>query len=182
MSVAAAADGVTALRGAAMTFRRGRLAAAVRRRCGIAHCPTSNNFLGSGLFRFGDAKRAPRPVRVALATDVGGGTTLSMLATMGEAYKVARHTGFGLTPAQAFWLATGGAAEALDLTGTVGGLTPGTMPTSPCSPGRDTAARLPDAVLRIAVRNAGRADDAGRRSRHPPTWVAGGLRMSAKPR
>ena len=91
----------------------------------IAHCPTSNNFLGSGHFRFGDAKRAPRPVRVALATDVGGGTTLSMLATMAEAYKVARHTGFGLTPIQAFWLATGGGAEALDLAGKVGGLTPG---------------------------------------------------------
>jgi len=91
----------------------------------VAHCPTSNNFLGSGLFRLGAAKRAPRPVRVALATDVGGGTTLSMLATMGEAYKVARHTGFGLTAAQAFWLATSGGAEALDLAGTVGGLAPG---------------------------------------------------------
>jgi guanine deaminase len=91
----------------------------------VAHCPTSNNFLGSGLFCIGDAKRAPRPARVALATDVGGGTTLSMLATMAEAYKVARHTGFGLTPAQAFWLATGGGAEALDLAGTIGGLTPG---------------------------------------------------------
>jgi guanine deaminase len=91
----------------------------------VAHCPTSNNFLGSGLFRVGDAKCAPRPVRVALATDVGGGTTLSMFATMAEAYKVARHTGFALTPAQAFWLATGGGAEALDLAGTIGSLTPG---------------------------------------------------------
>ena len=91
----------------------------------VAHCPTSNNFLGSGHFRFGDAKRAPRPARVALATDVGGGTTLSMLATMAEAYKVARHTGFGLTPAQAFWLATGGGADALDLAGTIGGLSAG---------------------------------------------------------
>ncbi len=88
----------------------------------VAHCPTSNNFLGSGHFRIGDAKRAPRPVRVALATDVGGGTTLSMLATMNEAYKVARHTGFALTAAQALWLATRGAAEALDLAGVIGGL------------------------------------------------------------
>jgi len=91
----------------------------------IAHCPTSNNFLGSGLFRMGDAKRALRPVRVALGTDVGGGTTLSMLATMNEAYKVARHTGFALTAAQALWLATRGAAEALDLAGVIGGLEPG---------------------------------------------------------
>ena len=67
----------------------------------VAHCPTSNNFLGSGHFRMADAKRAGRPVRVALATDVGGGTTLSMFATMNEAYKVARHAGFALSPAQA---------------------------------------------------------------------------------
>jgi guanine deaminase len=91
----------------------------------IAHCPTSNNFLGSGHFRMADAKRAPRPVRVALATDVGGGTTLSMLATMNEAYKVARHTGFALSAAQALWLATRGAARALDLEGVVGGLEAG---------------------------------------------------------
>jgi guanine deaminase len=64
-------------------------------------------------------------VHVALGTDVGGGTTLSMLATMNEAYKVARHTGFALTAAQALWLATGGAAQALDLAGVIGGLEPG---------------------------------------------------------
>jgi len=91
----------------------------------VAHCPTSNNFLGSGHFRMADAKRAGRAVRVALATDVGGGTTLSMFATMNEAYKVARHAGFALTPAQAFWLVTRGAAQALDLDGTIGALAPG---------------------------------------------------------
>jgi guanine deaminase len=91
----------------------------------VAHCPTSNNFLGSGHFRIADAKRAARPVRVALATDVGGGSTLSMFATMNEAYKVARHAGFALSPAQAFWLATRGAAQALDLDGTIGTLAPG---------------------------------------------------------
>jgi guanine deaminase len=91
----------------------------------VAHCPTSNNFLGSGHFRIADAKRAGRPVRVALATDVGGGTTLSIFATMNEAYKVARHAGFALSPAQSFWLVTGGAAQALDLDGTIGSLGPG---------------------------------------------------------
>jgi guanine deaminase len=72
-----------------------------------------------------EAKRASRPVRVALGTDIGGGTTLSMLATMYEAYKVARHTGFALTATQALWLATRGAAQALDLDGTIGALAPG---------------------------------------------------------
>jgi len=91
----------------------------------IAHCPTSNNFLGSGHFRIGDAARADRAVRVALATDVGAGTTLSMLGTLNEAYKVARHTGFPITPVQALWLATGGAARALDLDGTIGTLAAG---------------------------------------------------------
>ena len=91
----------------------------------VAHCPTSNNFLGSGHFRMADAKRAGRRVEVALGTDVGGGTTLSIFATMNEAYKVARHAGFALSPAQAFWLVTGGAARALDLDGTVGTLAPG---------------------------------------------------------
>jgi len=91
----------------------------------IAHCPTSNTFLGSGLFRLRDARRASRPVHVGLATDVGGGTTLSMLATMGEAYKVARMAGAPLDAAQLLWLATAGAAQALDLDGVTGTLAPG---------------------------------------------------------
>jgi guanine deaminase len=91
----------------------------------IAHCPTSNTFLGSGLFRLRDARRASRPVHVGLATDVGGGTTLSMLATMGEAYKVARMAGAPLDAAQLLWLATAGAAQALDLDGVAGTLAPG---------------------------------------------------------
>ncbi|HZP67746.1 MAG TPA: guanine deaminase, partial [Rudaea sp.] len=91
----------------------------------VAHCPTSNNFLGSGHFRVREAVRHDRPVHLALGTDVGAGTTLSMLATMGEAYKVARHTGSALSPTQALWLATAGGARALDLAGTLGALAPG---------------------------------------------------------
>jgi guanine deaminase len=91
----------------------------------VAHCPTSNNFLGSGHFRMRAATEPSRRVHVALATDVGGGTTLSMLATMNEAYKVARHTGYALTAAQALWLATTGAAEAIGLSGVIGSLTAG---------------------------------------------------------
>ncbi|MEO8487058.1 MAG: guanine deaminase [Betaproteobacteria bacterium] len=91
----------------------------------IAHCPTSNLFLGSGLFPWPKAKREGRPVRVGLATDVGGGTTLSFLRTLGEAYKVAQLGGWSMPPAHAFWLATQGGASALDLGDRIGNLVPG---------------------------------------------------------
>ncbi|RFU46806.1 guanine deaminase [Paraburkholderia sp. DHOC27] len=88
-----------------------------------SHCPTSNLFLGSGLFDFDKADEAGMPI--ALATDVGGGTSFSMLQTMNEAHKVARLTGHHLTATRMFWLATAGAAEALDLADKVGTLKPG---------------------------------------------------------
>ena len=91
----------------------------------IAHCPTSNLFLGSGLFDLFRAQRAERPVRVGLATDIGAGTTFSVLRTLGEAYKVAQLRGHSLTPAHAFWLATLGSAEALALDDRIGRLAPG---------------------------------------------------------
>ena len=91
----------------------------------IAHCPTSNLFLGSGLFPWPRAKRRGRPVEVGLATDVGGGTTLSILRTMGEAYKVAQLGGWPMPAAHAFWLATQGGARALDLADRIGNLVPG---------------------------------------------------------
>ncbi|MBN9019192.1 MAG: guanine deaminase [Rhizobiales bacterium] len=91
----------------------------------LAHCPTSNLFLGSGLFRLFEARRADRPVHVALGTDLGAGTAFSQLQTMNEAYKVAKLGGTTLTPAQAFWLATRGAAEALHLSDRVGAVEPG---------------------------------------------------------
>ena len=85
-----------------------------------AHCPTSNLFLGSGLFDFDKAGETGQPV--ALATDVGGGTSFSMLQTMNEAHKVARLTGHHLSATRMFWLATAGAAQALDLADKVGTL------------------------------------------------------------
>ena len=91
----------------------------------IAHCPTSNLFLGSGLFRWERAKKPGRPVHVGMATDVGGGTTLSFLRTLGEAYKVAQLGGWSMPPAHAFWLATQGGARALDLDDRIGNLVPG---------------------------------------------------------
>ena len=86
----------------------------------LAHCPTSNLFLGSGLFRLFDAMDPARPVRVGLGTDVGAGTSLSQFATLNEAYKVAQMTGRRLDAIQGFWLATQGGARALSLDDRIG--------------------------------------------------------------
>lgn len=91
----------------------------------LAHCPTSNLFLGSGLFPWPRVKKASRPLRVGLGTDVGGGTSLSMLATLAEAYKVAQLGGTSLSPGHAFHLATRGGAQALDLDDRIGSIAPG---------------------------------------------------------
>ncbi len=91
----------------------------------VVHCPTSNAFLGSGLFDWALAKKPSRPASVALATDVGGGTTLSMLATMGAAYQNATMGGHELTSVRALYLATRGAAGALHLEDTIGSIAPG---------------------------------------------------------
>lgn len=91
----------------------------------IAHCPTSNLFLGSGLFRIGALKDARRPVQVGLGTDIGGGTSFSLLATMGAAYEVAQLNGRALRAAEAFYLATLGGARALALEDRIGSIAPG---------------------------------------------------------
>jgi guanine deaminase len=91
----------------------------------IAHCPTSNMFLGSGHFDLHRARDSRRPVRVGLASDVGAGTTLSMIRTMGAAYQTAQLTGHTLSAALALYLATRGAARALYLEDTVGSLAVG---------------------------------------------------------
>ena len=91
----------------------------------IVHCPTSNAFLGSGLFDWAQALKPGRRVSVALASDVGGGTTLSMLATMGAAHQIAQLGGHRLTATQSLHLATRGAAQALQLDDRIGSLTPG---------------------------------------------------------
>ena len=101
------------------------LALLAETRTALAHCPSSNLFLGSGLFRWDKAKKRGRPVRVGLGTDVGGGTSLSMLATAADAYKVAQMAGASLSPAHLFDLATRGGAEALDLDDRIGRIAPG---------------------------------------------------------
>jgi guanine deaminase len=77
----------------------------------IAHCPTSNLFLGSGLFQA--RSYLEQGQRVTLGTDVGAGTSFSQWQTMNEAYKVAQLRGERVSPVQLFSLATASAAEAL---------------------------------------------------------------------
>lgn len=91
----------------------------------IAHCPTSNLFLGSGLFDIQKTMAAERPVRVGLATDLGAGTNFSQLVTMNEAYKVAQLNGYALSAHHAYYLATRGAAHALYLDQKIGSLEAG---------------------------------------------------------
>lgn len=93
--------------------------------CTIAHCPRSNFFLGSGHFDLAAALDPRRPVRVALGSDVGAGDSLSMLQVANEAYKVSQTHGNKLDAAQALWLATTGAARALELNHLIGALEPG---------------------------------------------------------
>ncbi|TIV97682.1 MAG: guanine deaminase [Mesorhizobium sp.] len=89
-------------------------------------CPTSNLFLGSGLFDYQRYRRREKPLRIAAATDVGGGTNYSMLRTMDEGYKVIALNGEKLNPFQSFWQLTRGNAEALSVAGKVGTLAEGT--------------------------------------------------------
>ena len=88
---------------------------------GISHCPTSNIFIGSGLFDLTAMGGLP----VGLATDVGGGSSFSMLATMKAAYEIAQLRGVSLHPVQAFYLASLGSARVLRMDHQVGNLAAG---------------------------------------------------------
>lgn len=90
---------------------------------GVAFCPTSNLFLGSGLL---DVQRLERAgVRVSIATDVGGGTSFSLLRTLAEAYKVLQLQGQNLHPLKGLYMATLGNARALQLDAYIGNLAQG---------------------------------------------------------
>ena len=91
----------------------------------IAHSPSSNLFLGSGLFDWRATEGAG--AAVSMATDVGGGTGLSMLRTLGDAYKVQAMRGERLTAWKGLYTATLGAARALGLDDEIGSLEPGRM-------------------------------------------------------
>jgi guanine deaminase len=87
----------------------------------VVHCPTSNTFIGSGLFDMG----LTATLSVGLATDTGGGSSFSMLRTMAAAYEVAQLRGQSLHPAQLWWLATTGSARALRADHQIGNLAVG---------------------------------------------------------
>ncbi len=89
----------------------------------IAHCPTSNAFLGSGACDVDGLVHAG--IRAGLATDTGGGTSYSMFDTMKAAYELAQTRGVSLTPVQLWWLATQGSAQALRMEDDVGNIAPG---------------------------------------------------------
>ncbi|MEP2717155.1 guanine deaminase [Pseudophaeobacter sp.] len=89
----------------------------------LVHCPTSNTFIGSGLF---DMDRLmAEGQRIGLATDTGGGSSFSMLRTMAAAYEIGQLRGRPLHAAELIWLATQGSAKALRLEDKIGNIAPG---------------------------------------------------------
>lgn len=89
----------------------------------VAFCPTSNLFLGSGLFDLN--KLEAHGVRVGLGTDVGAGTSFSQLQSLNEAYKIMQLQGKKLDPFKSLYLATLGGANALYLDDKLGNFLPG---------------------------------------------------------
>lgn len=110
----------------------------------LIHCPTSNTFIGSGLFDMAGLMADGH--RVGLATDTGGGSSFSMLRTMAAAYEVAQLRGTALHPAQLLWLATEGSAESLGFAGRIGRIAEGAE--------ADLITLAPDAAPALAQRCA----------------------------
>ncbi len=89
----------------------------------LIHCPTSNTFIGSGLFDMAGLTAGGH--RVGLATDTGGGSSFSMLRTMAAAYEIGQLNGAALHPSQLMYLATAGSAKALHMGDKIGNIKPG---------------------------------------------------------
>lgn len=115
--------GARTLLGHCLHLSADEIARMAERGARAAFCPTSNLFLGSGLFDWARFRDAGIPI--AVATDVGGGTSYSMLRTMGEAYKVLHLQGQSLAPDLAFHAMTRGNAVALGLEDVIGSFEPG---------------------------------------------------------
>lgn len=92
---------------------------------GIAHCPSSNLFLGDGEFKFWEAKDAVRPCNIGIGSDVGAGTSFSIVRQLGEAYKVGMLQAHALTAKHSFYMATLGGARVLHLEDKIGAIRPG---------------------------------------------------------
>ncbi|HET8904096.1 MAG TPA: guanine deaminase [Saccharospirillum sp.] len=144
----------------------------------IAVCPTSNTFLGSGLFDFARAEQ--EGVTLGLASDVGGGTSLSQLVSASEAYKVGQLQGYKLTANQLWYQMTTGNARALHLDSQIGTLDSGKM--------ADLVVLDPTRSINLSARlaQAESLDEAlfatlilGDERLTRATWVAGELRFSA---
>jgi guanine deaminase len=112
----------------------------------VIHCPTSNTFLGSGLMPMPHLRRSDRAVSLGIATDIGGGTSYSMLQTMGEAYKVQMLAGYKPAAIELFAMSTIGNAQRLHIAGETGSLEEGKF--------ADITVLDPDATAVLQARNA----------------------------
>lgn len=138
----------------------------------LIHCPTSNTFIGSGLFDL--MGLSAQGLRVGLATDTGGGSSFSMLRVMAATYEIAQLRGVAVHPAQLMWLATEGSARALHMSGEIGhlgaeataDLTVLDLASTPLIAQRSSRAQTPwDALFPTIMMGDDRAIKA--------TWVAG---------
>lgn len=138
----------------------------------IAFCPTSNLFLGSGLFSLRQAVQ--RNIRVGFGTDIGAGTSFSLLQTLNEAYKVLQLQQQTLDPLQGLYMTTLGAAEALDLANVIGNFAPGkeadfVILDKGCTPLIKYRTRLCQTIAEIVFVLSMLGDDRAVRE----TWAAG---------
>ncbi len=115
--------GKKSLMGHSIYLSESELETMSERDCVAVHCPTSNMFLGSGLFDL--EKFLKRNIRTGISTDVGGGTSFSMLASLDGAYKIQQFRNYSINPFFSFYWATLGNAVALGLQDEIGNLLPG---------------------------------------------------------
>ena len=115
--------GPRALYGHGIHFSDSEIALAAETGAAIVHCPTSNLFMGSGLFQFERLKNSE--VSLAFGTDIAGGTSLSPFATMKSAYEISQLQGYSISPEEAFYTATLGGAKAMHLDDRIGRIATG---------------------------------------------------------